>query len=491
MNPETARWLVRYGPVLRGIGLLLHVPAATALLTLPVCLVGDGGRDWQALAVTAAVAVAAGQALYWPCRRAPATQRHHAMLIAALAWLAISAVGALPFILAAPHLPTLDALFESLSAHTGTGLSVIAAPQDLPHFLQWWRSLAQWIGGVGVIVLLLAVLPANRGSLELYYSEGREQKIRPNVHSTVRAIWGLYLGYTAAAVGLLWLAGEPVWHAVNHGMTAIATGGMDMHGDSLRSASTAVKAAYLPILIAGATSFVVHYRVWREGRLRAGLFGGLEQRLGWGILILGVPLIVAQNHWAGADVALIDSALQWVSAATTAGFQSEDIQHWPVVSQLWLLPAMMIGAMAGSTGGGLKLARLALLYRALVWSIRAIVRRPHEVLRFVHDGEALARADATAQVRAATTLGIGWGLLLIVGILALAQTAPPEWALDQIIFEAVSAQNNVGLSSGVTGPDAPAGAKIVLMLLMWMGRLEIVPAMVLLALILERGLGRR
>lgn len=488
MSPGTASWLVRAGPVLRGIGLLLHVPAVMALLSLPVCLIGDDGRGWPALAVTAGVALATGQALYWLCRGAPETQRHHAMLIAALAWLALSAVGALPFLLAGPDIALLDALFESLSAHTGTGLSVLA-PQDLPHLLQWWRSLAQWIGGVGVIVLLLAVLPANRGSLELYYSEGREQKIRPNVTGTVRAIWSLYLGYTAAAVGLLWLAGEPAWRALNHAMTAIATGGMTITGDSLAGASDMAKLAYLPILIAGATSFAVHYRVWREGRVASGLFGGLEQRLGWGVLLLGVPLIVCQNRWAGADIPVVDSALQWVSAATTAGFQSADLDEWPLISVLWLLPVMTIGAMAGSTGGGIKLARLAMLYRALVWSIRAIVRRPHEVLRFVYDGEVLTRADAAGRVRAATVLSIGWGLLLFCGILALAQAAP-GWTLEQVIFEAASAQNNVGLTSGVTGPDAPAGAKIVLMLLMWMGRLEIVPAMVLLALFLERGLGR-
>lgn len=485
MNPNASSWLIRAGPVLRGVGMLLHVPAVMALLSVPVCVIGDGGRDWQALAVTAAVALVLGQSLYWLCRRAPATQRHHAMLIAAIAWLAVSVVGALPFVLAGPQIAVMDALFESLSAHTGTGLSVLH-PRELPHLLQWWRSLAQWIGGVGVIVLLLAVLPANRGSLELYYSEGRDQKIRPSVNSTVRAIWSLYLGYTAAAMALLWFAGEPLWHALNHGMTAIATGGMTVTDDGLAGATTAVKLAYPPILIAGATSFAVHYRIWREGRVRAGLFGGLEQRLGWGILIAGVPLIVVQNHLADADISWVDSVLQWVSAATTAGFQSVDLNDWRLISQLWLLPAMTIGAMAGSTGGGLKLARLAMLYRAFLWSIRAIIRRPHEVLRFVCDGEALARADAAARVRAATMLAIGWGLLLIVGILALAQVAPEGWALEQIIFEVVSAQNNVGLSSGVTSSEAPAAAKLILMLLMWMGRLEIVPAMVLLALFLKR-----
>lgn len=486
MKPEAASWLVRYGPVLRGLGLLLHVPAAMALLTLPICLIGDGGRDWPALAITLAAALTAGQTLFWLCRNAPATHRHHAMLIAALAWLGVAALAALPFVLAAPRLPVLDALFESLAAFTGTGLSVIAAPQDLPHFLQWWRSLSQWIGGVGVVVLLLAVLPASRGALELYYSEGRGQKILPGVNSTVRAIWSLYLGYTIAAMGLLWLAGEPAWRAINHGMTAIATGGMTITGDSLGSAPDMVKLAYLPILIAGAISFAVHYRIWRQGEWRAGLFGGLEQRFFWAVLAGGALLLIVQNHFSAPDIPAVDSLLQWVSAVTTTGFQSADIGHWPLVSQLWLLPVMIAGAMAGSTCGGLKMARLAMLYQAFIWSLTEITRRPHQVLRFVYDGEVLARGEAADRVRAATVLGIGWGLLLVFGVIALAHTAPGDWTFSQIVFETVSAQNNIGLSSGITGPEMPAASKLVLMLLMWMGRLEIVPAMVLLALFLER-----
>lgn len=488
MKPETPSWRARSGPVLRGLALLLHVPIAMAILSVPVCLFHDPDH-WPALAITAAAGLVCGQPLYWLCRDAPVTQRHHALLIAALAWLAISAIGALPFIVAAPHVTVLDALFESLSAHTGTGLSVMA-PEALPPLLQWWRSLAQWIGGVGVIVLLLAVLPPNRGSLELYYSEGRDDKIRPGVTATVHAIWSLYLAYTLAAIGLLWAAGEPPWHALNHGMTAIATGGMTVTDDGLAAAGTAVKIAYLPILIAGATSFAIHYRIWREGRFRAGLFGGLEQRLGWSILLVGIPLIVAQNHWADTAIPPVDSALHWISAATTAGFQSDDLGSWPLISMLWLLPVMVVGAMAGSTGGGLKLARVAMLCRAFLWSLQSLTRTPHQVMRFVCDGEALARADAAARVRAVTILAIGWGLLLVCGVLALAQAAP-DWSLKEIVFEVVSAQNNVGLSTGATGPEAPAAAKIVLMLLMWMGRLEIVPAMVLLILFLERGLGRR
>lgn len=474
-------------PVLRGLALLLHVPAAMAVLSLPMAAVHGETAGLLAFAVTGAVALVAGQGLYWPCRNAPETQRHHAMLIAALAWLAVSAIGALPFLIAGPPelRQPLNAAFEALSGFTATGLTMAESPGSLPHGLQWWRSFSEWVGGVGVIVLVLSVVPANRGALELFYSEGRDQKILPTVGSTVRTIWILYLGFTVAGIGLLWAAGEPPWVALNHGMTAIATGGFSITDDSLAGETALVKLAYMPILIVGAVSFLVHYRVLRRGELRQ-LLSGVEQRWFFGMLVGGAALLVLDNAVHAPGIAPLDSLLHWVSALSTAGFQSGDLGAWPAGSVLLMAVAMYSGAMAGSTGGGLKQLRLATLYKSFVWGLAAVARKPHQVLRFMFDGQALNRATAGSRVRAATVLAIAWALLTSIAVLAMVHCVPSGTPVQNVVFEVISAQSNVGLSTGVTGPELSAAGKGVLMLVMWMGRLEIVPVMVLLALALER-----
>lgn len=466
-------------PVARGIGLLLHVPAVMTLFTVPACLWFDEPFGYRSLAITAGVSLALGQALFWLARGYRPTHRRHAMLIAALSWLAVSALSALPYVVGLPIAP-IDAMFESLSGFTGTGMSVLSVDQ-LPHYLQFWRSLSQWIGGVGVIVLLLSILPPRQGALELYYSESRDQKLLPNVRATARAIWSIYLSYTLVAVGLLWLGGVPGWQAINHGMTAIATGGFAITDDSLVHATPVAKLLYLPIMIAGAISFYAHYHAVAQRRPVRALAGTSEQRLFWAVVIFGALALVADNYVL-YQARWLDSVLQWTSAVTTTGFQSVDLAHWHAGTLFVLSLVMLVGATAGSTGGGLKMQRIVLLYKSIVWTLADITRRPHEIVRFTFDGQALDKADAAARVRAATTLIYAWFLVTAIGVVIFAHCLPEDTPLQVPVFDVVSAQSNVGLTAGGVGPKLPIVGKITLMAIMWMGRLEIVPVMVLVAI---------
>lgn len=474
--------------IARGVGLLLHVPALMALVTMPLCLIFGEYRGIAALAWTAVVAVGGGQALYWPARRHVPTHPREAMLIAALAWLGVSGVAALPFVLGFGT-SALDALFESLSGFTGTGLSVLK-PSELPHYLQWWRSLSQWIGGVGVIVLLLSILPPRRGALELYYSESREQKLLPSVRSTARAIWSIYLGYTVLGIGLLWLGGVPIWRALNHGLTAIATGGFTITDNSLTDATTVAKLLYPVLMIAGAISFFAHYRALHRPRPGRAWFAGSELRLFWGVVVIGSAALVGDN-WLLGQAGWLDSVLQWVSAVTTTGFQSAQLARWHAGVLFALSLVMLVGATAGSTGGGLKMLRIVLLYKSIVWSLAAITRRPHEVLRVTFDGQALTKADARARVRAATTLAIGWVAVSAIAVLVMTHCVAADTPLQVTLFNVLSAQSNVGLAAGQVDADLSAGGKLTLMAVMWMGRLEIVPVMVLVAMLLRRSARQR
>lgn len=480
-------WLTDALPVVRGIGALLHVPAVMALLSMFVCLLFGEPKGYWALGVTAAVCLACGQALYWLARKSSTFQQRHAMLTAALAWLVVSLFGCLPFVLGAGVSP-LNAAFESVSGFTGTGMSVLA-PSKLPHYLQWWRSISQWVGGVGVILLMMTILPPQKGALALYHSEAREEKLLPSVRATARTIWSIYGVFSLLAVALLWLGGLPLWQAVNNGLATISTGGFTITDNSLEIASASVRLLYIPIMITGAISFYTHYRVVRERRPGA-WFKGAEYRLLWAVIVLGAAILTINNA-AMQGAGWLNSCVQWVSVVTTTGVQTAPLEDWHSSTLFLLALAMCVGGAAGSTTGGIKMLRLMVLYKSIVWSLAEITRRPHELVRFVLDGKALVRGDAQARVRAATTLTYGWIIVAVIAVTLMTYCVPIDTPLQFIVFDVLSAQSGEGLTSGLVGADLSAGGKLVLMTVMWMGRLEIIPVLVLLAVLVRGGLHRR
>lgn len=473
----------------RGVGLLLHVPAVMALASLPICWLFAEWRGLRILGITLLASIACGQALFWAAHGQKPTLRRHAMLIAAIAWLGVSALAALPFILG-HSTSVLDGIFESLSGFTGTGMSVLPV-SPLPHYLEWWRSLSEWVGGVGVIVLLLSILPPRQGALELYYSESRDQKLLPNVRATARAIWSIYLLYTLLSIALLWLGGLPIWRAVNHGMTAISTGGFAITEHGIANATPTAKMLYIPIMVAGAISFYAHYRAVAERRPGRALLASSEQKLFWTVLIAGALVLALNNHFL-YQTKWLDSALLWTSAVTTTGFQSVDLTHWHAGTLFFISLVMLVGATAGSTGGGLKMVRVVLLYKTIVWALADVARRPHEIVRLTFDGQALTRQDAASRVRATTTLTYAWFLMCAAGVLAFAQCVPQNTPLQYTLFDVFSTLSNVGLTTGLVGPGLSTAGKVTVMVLMWMGRLEILPVMVLIAIAVQSAArGRR
>jgi trk system potassium uptake protein TrkH len=479
-------------PVLRGVGLVLHVPALMALVSLAVCMMCAELEAVPGFVTTACVAGGLGQVLFWLGFRGMEIRQHHAMLIAAIAWLLVSVVGALPFWLLAHHLwdegshvflAPENALFESLSGFTATGLTMVERASELPRSLQWWRSFSEWVGGVGVIMLMLSVLPPSRDALHLYYSEGREQRILPSIKSTAQAIWSVYVLYTLVGIGLLWLAGEPPWRALNHGMTAIATGGFTITDDSLAKTPDVVKLAYLPIMVMGAISFLLHYRLIRR---RGKESGNGELRLLLATLVFGSGLLAVENVWVVPGTGAFESAFQWISALTTTGFQSVALQHWSIPALVMLTLASTAGAMAGSTCGGIKQMRVLYLFKGIGWRLQAILGRPHQVMRYRLDHTTLSRSEAEHRVQAASVLAATWLTSMLIAVLILVHVVPEGTRLEQVIFEVASAQSNVGLSTGITGASLPLVGKLVLMAVMWVGRLEIVPVLVLVVQLFVR-----
>ena len=412
----------------------------------------------------------------------------HAMIVAALAWVIIPLYSTVPF-MAVEGMPFIDSMFESVSGWSGTGLTMVIQEDQLSRTIQFWRSLIQWIGGVGVIVLMISILARpGTGAYTLYKSEGRTEKIHPSIISTVKTIWLIFLIYTIVGVILLRVCGMPLWDSINHSMTGIATGGFSVADNSIGTYnSPLIDYALLPLMTAGAVSFVVHYRMFRV-KYKV-FFTDPQNRAYFLISAAGILYItwVNLNSYIDIPASLRFSCFQFISALTCTGFQTADVHSWSEASKLVLSIAMVIGGAAGSTVGGIKLIRLILLYKGVVWKFRKVTLPPTTITLFKLGPKSLSPEEANEEVAEAALISFLWIIFLFLGIFILLQTVPAEYTLGDVIFEVASAQGNVGLSTGITGPWMGSVGKVMLMFNMWIGRLEIIPVLMLIRLIVKRG----
>ena len=487
------------------------------LVSVVVALLNREFYAAPAFAVSALVMGGLGTLLARRYREAAQPGKLEAMVTAASAWAVTGVLGGLPFLLIAAtiqvdpfpawantpamndtvevFLRPLDAVFESMSGFTGTGLTMAAVEEDLPRSLHWWRSFTEWVGGVGVIVLTVAILARpGSGSLTLYESEARSEKIHPSVVSTVQEIWKIYLGLTLGSVALFLLVGMPLWDALNHGMTGIATGGFSVHADSIgHYGSPLIEYAVIPVMVAGSIAFPVHYLIFK-GEVH-NVYTDLQTR--WvfiwfaaGSLAL-TAILQAGGQYAGLEETFRTALFQFVSATSNAGFGTADIgagteSVWGAGATLLACVGMLTGAAAGSTVSGLKLIRIITLVKGTVWQIRGVFQ-PDSAVRYLRiDDRTLDEQQIHREYIEATVVLVLWLVALAVGVVVFLATLSPEHPLEYVIFDVMSAQSNVGLDSGITGPEMPASAKGMLILNMWVGRLEIIPVAVLLGAAFRR-----
>jgi len=495
-------------------------------------------REWRPAAAfllaslaTGAVGVAARRAF----AEADAPKMKHGMVIAAGGWFTTALFGALPFLLAAHLTPEavaasyvpagesyassllffrdpLHALFESMSGWTGSGLTMAVHEPSLPRSIQWWRSLIQWVGGVGVIVLTVSILARpGSGSYALYRSEAREERIHPSIISTVRTVWKLVLGYSLFSIVILFLAirasdygaalplWEAGWQALNHAMTGLTTGGFSVTDNSIGTyGSPLIETVLLPIMTLGAIAFPVHYAILSD-REYGQLWSDVQTR--WLLLLLvgGTVVLAVQNlsvltegfegTWralpavglSAAEVdAIRDSTFQFVSALTCTGCQSAPIGQWGESSKMLLSGAMVLGGAAGSTVGGIKIIRGYLVVRGIRWQLSRVFLPASAVVVGSIGERRLGREEMEREFAEAAIVSMLWLLLLIASTLVMTNLAGPEFTLGDALFEVASAQGNVGLSSGITGPGMDPILEAMFLFNMWIGRLEIIPVLVFL-----------
>ena len=446
--------------------------------------------------LTAGIFFVLGLPLFFIFKKADPANFKSAMVTAALGWLFVSIIGCLPFLLIPYDVFTLakmdflSAFFESMSGWTGTGLTMVAHENFLPFTLQFWRTWIQWVGSVGVIVLTLSILARpGTGSFVLYKGEAREQKTHPSIVSTVRTIWWIFLLYTVigiilvAVVGMVTSNGMNLWQAINHAMTGLATGGFSVTDDSLASFDAPTLVAMTILMLFGSIAFAAHYNLLK-GKIKKFLSDPQFRAL-ITLIILGVFVLTIINldlYHNNLLLALKQSGFQFTSALTCTGFASvTDIGSWTESAKLVLSFAMIIGGAAGSTAGGIKLFRAILLYKGVSWRIKRAISTPRRV--FVHKlgDKPLSKEEAMDLINEAAIISFMWAILLFVGIIVILWITPstPD-KLGNSIFEVCSAQGNVGLSTGITSIDMNPIGKTMLIFNMWIGRLEIIPIIVLI-----------
>jgi trk system potassium uptake protein TrkH len=489
--------------ILRDIGQICIIIGLISLITLVVPLYfGEyqSKKNFDAiypLLITVAVYLLSGLPIYYFFRKAEPATFKTAMVTAALGWLIVSIIGSIPFWLIPYNITSLETMdllsgfFESMSGWTGTGLTMVANEALLPKTLQFWRTFIQWIGGVGVIVLTLSILARpGTGSYVLYKGEARDQKTHPSIVSTVRTIWWIFLLYTIigilllAIIGYFSLDGMNLWESINHAMTGIATGGFSVTNDSIAGFGWLSQTVIILLMILGSVAFAAHYNLL-NGRIKKFLADTQFQSL-LIICFIGVIFLTIFNashpFFNAKELVQVigPSAFQFFSALTCTGFSSvENLSIWSESSKLILSFAMVIGGAAGSTAGGIKLFRAILLYKGVGWRIKQSISTPRRV--FVHKlGEkSLSKENALDLINEAAIISFMWIILLTIGVLVLSSFYPFE-TLGTCIFEVCSAQGNVGLSAGITAINMEPMAKIMLIINMWVGRLEIIPIIVLL-----------
>jgi trk system potassium uptake protein TrkH len=483
--------------VLHVVGTLIAYLSLAPLLPAGVAL-GYGESVWPFLAATAIAGVLGAATML-------ATKGDHRLgiregfLVVALTWLVAAALGAMPYLFSGePQVDRLvDAYFEGMSGFSTTGGSIVVDVEELPRGLAMWRQFTQWLGGIGIIVLALAVLPRLRvGGRQLLEHElpGPEiESLSTRIRDTARRIWILYVALTATLFSVLlalWATGVDEemspFHAVAHAFTTIPTAGFSTKARSIEAFAPATQWVVLFFMVLGGINFALMYRALVRRQPRAASRDE-ELRLYLGLLALGAVILTVEiwteDVLPGMD-AVRTAAFTAVSTMTTTGFSVADYNSWPPLALMTIVGLMFIGGSAGSTSGSVKVVRHVLLGKVLR---REIDQTMHpEVVLPVRLNRAVVDERTLRAVSSFILLYIG---IFIAGALVLAiDAARTGLALSTIDAVSVSASmlSNVGPAFGIGGPLGSFEpfsdfSTLVMIGLMWLGRLEIVPIVVLLS----------
>ncbi len=413
---------------------------------------------------------------------APARLTHKdGFLIVALAWVVLSLLGAIPFWTTGVCNTVIDGLFESTSGLTTTGATILSGLDSLPPSILFWRSMQEWLGGMGIIVLAVAVMPLlGVGGMQLFRAETPgpvKDKLTARVTETAKVLWYIYLGMTAITAISLWIAGMTLFDAVNHAMCTIAIGGFSTHDASIGYyESQTIRTLIIIFMLMAGVNFTLHFAALKRGFSVRTYFQDDEFRtyIKWvSVLIVLVGYLTLSSSTGTVGEVVFNT----VAIATTTGFAVSDYAVWPPGTGLLLLAAMFVGACAGSTGGGMKVIRVLLLFRQGIREIRRLIH-PHAVIHVKVGDQSVSGPVVQAL----------WGFFVLYMVcysviaILLAMTG-----VDMMTALSATAAclTNTGPGFGDVGPASnyaslPDAAKSILMFGMVLGRLEVFTFFVLL-----------
>ena len=473
---------MRLPVILRTTGALLVLFSPTMLLPALVAW-GYGEPTIPTFTTAFGITLTGGIALWMSGRGRISAREGDGFLITVLAYVGLGLCGAVPFMLDdSTRLSFTDAAFESLSGITTTGATVLTGLDGLPKSILFYRQFLQWVGGMGIIVLAVAILPMlGVGGMQLYRAESpgpvKDNKLTPRITQTAKALWLVYLGLTVACALAYWIAGMGLFDAICHSFSTVAIGGFSTHDASIgHFDSAAIEGVAIAFMVFSGINFALHFTAWKR-RTLAGYSRDREVRLYLGVLA-GMALItwglLARDPHA-TESPFRDGLFQAVSITTTTGFATTNFSLWPSVTPMLLMLGAFAGGCAGSTAGGMKMIRVLLIYRQCVRELRRLIH-PLGVFPLKLAGEKVPARVADA------VWGFFMAYVMIFIILVCLVMAAGNFDF-LTAFSAVGAcLNNLGPGLGDVAANyaqAPAAVAWLLMLSMVLGRLEIFTLLVL------------
>ncbi len=469
--------------VIHVLGLLLIFLAVAMLLPIPFSLYYGGG-DYVFFLIASGITLVSGFLFFKLTRLDQEVHAREAFAIVTLGWVLFSLFGCLPFLLSGAIPNFTNAFFETMSGFTTTGATILEDIEVLPHGLLFWRSLTHWLGGMGIIVLSIAILPLlGVGGMQLFKAEApgpAPDKLTPRVTETAKILWGIYVLISALETVFLMIGGMTLFDALCHTFGTMATGGFSTKNASIgHYTSPYIQYVIIVFMLLAGTSFSLHYKFLKK---KFDCYRKNHEFNFFMLLVGGATMVIGFNtflhHFPRLETAFRTTLFQVVSILTTTGFVTADYEQWSVTSQFILFLFMFIGGCAGSTGGGMKVIRLVILLQF----VRAEVKRllhPSAVIP-VRIGDTVIPRGIVANVLGFQALMLG---LFILGVILMSIVG-----LDLVSsFGAVAATlGNIGPGLGSVGPTGnyahiPVFGKWALTFFMLAGRLEIYTVLILFA----------
>ncbi len=400
----------------------------------------------------------------------------------ALSWIVMSIFGALPFVLTKDIPSYVDALFETISGFTTTGASILTEVEPLSHASLFWRSFSHWIGGMGVFVFIMAILPLMGGGSNMNLMKAESpgpsvSKLVPHAKDTAKILYGLYLAMTVTEVVLLRLFGMTLFDALTTAFGTVGTGGFGIRNDSLAGYSPALQNIVTIFMILSGVNYTAYFYILSRKIKEAFC---MEEIRWYFILIFASAGVIAANIrslYPTLRETLRHAFFQVGSIITTTGFATTDFDLWPEMSKCILVVLMFVGACAGSTGGGMKVSRLLILFKTIRKELLLIIH-PREVRKIRMDG----RSVEHEVTRASNVFLVIYFVVLLLSTLLI---SVDEYNFTTNFTAVVSALNNIGPGLDLVGPTQnfsifSAFSKFILMFDMLAGRLELFPMMILM-----------